>query len=500
MMESSAAENPPSTKSTPLQELSSSENSSSTHPEDATVCKVVPQLKQNVARSASINILREHSSTQPPRSIDQPCLVPIGLEASFSVPMEEETKSEMSKHAVMIVDSNGQPKLPQSYISPLKHVRRCTQRLLHSFSSVQKFARVPKHKPLRDDSYDFFKTISGKVDPECSNQVGKLQETGEKRQQLDTETVSAVDRYLDALEGPELDTLRESEELVLPEDRTWPFLLRFPISSFGMCLGVGSQAMLWKSLAASSSLEFLNVNQYVNLFLWCAAVALTILIASIYALKILFYFEAVRREFYHPVRVNFFFAPWIACLFLAIGLPPQIATNIPQVLWFVLMAPILCLEIKIYGQWMSGGERRLSKVANPSNHLAVVGNFVGALLGAKMGLKEGPMFFFAVGVAHYTVLFVTLYQRLPTNETLPMDLHPVFFLFIAAPSVACTSWAEISGKFGLASRIPYFISMFLYTSLAVRVNFFRGFRFSLAWWAYSFPTAGAANGNHTIYG
>lgn len=27
---------------------------------------------------------------------------------------------------------------------------------------------------------------------------------------------------------------------------------------------------------------------------------------------------------------------------------------------------------------------------------------------------------------------------------------------------------------------------------AIRVNFFRGFRFSLAWWAYTFPMTGAA--------
>jgi hypothetical protein len=61
------------------------------------------------------------------------------------------------------------------------------------------------------------------------------------------------------------------------------------------------------------------------------------------------------------------------------------------------MVPIFLLDLKIYGQWMSGGDRRLSKVATPTNHLAVVGNFVGALLGAKMGLREVPIFFFAVG-------------------------------------------------------------------------------------------------------
>ena len=129
------------------------------------------------------------------------------------------------------------------------------------------------------------------------------------------------------------------------------------------------------------------------------------------------------------------------------------------------MFPFICLELKIYGQWMSGGQRRLSRVANPTNHLSVVGNFVGALLGASMGLREGPIFFYAVGMAHYLVLFVTLYQRLPTNETLPKDLHPVFFLFVAAPSVASMAWAKVTGSFDYGSKVCYFIAIFLYFSL-----------------------------------
>jgi len=259
--------------------------------------------------------------------------------------------------------------------------------------------------------------------------------------------------------------VQPSEELMLPEDRKWPFLLRFQISSFGICLGVSSQAILWKTLATSLSTSFLRISLLVNLVLWSISVALVGVITLIYALKLILYFEAVRREYYHPIRVNFFFAPFIALLFLALGVPPSIAKTLPQALWYVLMIPFLCLELKIYGQWMSGGQRRLSKVANPSNHLSIVGNFVGALLGAAMGLKEGPLFFFAVGMAHYMVLFVTLYQRLPTNETLPKELHPVFFLFVAAPSVASMAWAKIQGSFDYGARIAYFIALFLYFSL-----------------------------------
>ncbi|GAB2293990.1 hypothetical protein Dimus_028206 [Dionaea muscipula] len=353
----------------------------------------------------------------------------------------------------------------------------------------------PRSNRLRDGRFDSFKTGGSIVDMQLSLSRfrGKpVEPEAQEPKNIGENEAVPLDRYFDALEGPELDTLRPLEESVLPEDRLWPFLLRYPISSFGICLGTSSQAILWKTLATSLSTKFLHVSLVVNYVLWCISIAIIALVASIYSLKIIIYFEAVRREYQHPVRVNFFFAPWIALLFLAIGVPPSIARTLPRALWYVLMTPIFCLEIKIYGQWMSGGQRRLSKVANPSNHLSIVGNFVGALLGASMGLKEGPIFFFAVGLAHYIVLFVTLYQRLPTNETLPKELHPVFFLFVAAPSVASMAWARLQGSFDYGSRIVYFISLFLYFSLAVRVNFFRGFRFSIAWWAYTFPMTGAA--------
>lgn len=60
------------------------------------------------------------------------------------------------------------------------------------------------------------------------------------------------------------------------------------------------------------------------------------------------------------------------------------------------------------------------------------------------------------------------------------------------PSVAITAWAKIQGSFHYESQIFYFVAMFLYLSLAVRINLFRGFKFSLSWWAYTFPMTVAA--------
>lgn len=271
--------------------------------------------------------------------------------------------------------------------------------------------------------------------------------------------------------------VQDYEDILLPKDEKWPFLLRFPIGCFGICLGLSSQAVLWRALATSPAVKFLHIPPFINLAVWLLAVAVLISVSVTYILKCIFYFEAVKREYFHPVRVNFFFAPWVVCMFLAIGAPPTLAPEtLHPAIWCVFMGPYFFLELKIYGQWLSGGKRRLCKVANPSSHLSVVGNFVGAILASKVGWKEAGKFLWAVGFAHYLVVFVTLYQRLPTSEALPKELHPVYSMFIAAPSAASIAWQTIYNEFDGLSRTCFYIALFLYISLVVRINFFTGFR------------------------
>ncbi|XLU24578.1 hypothetical protein S245_060644, partial [Arachis hypogaea] len=68
-------------------------------------------------------------------------------------------------------------------------------------------------------------------------------------------------------------------------------------------------------------------------------------------------------------------------------------------------------------------------------------------------------------------------------------LWPVFFLFFAAPGVASLAWESIVGSFDIASKMLFFLSLFLFTSLICRPTLFRRSmrRFNVAWWAYSFP-------------
>ncbi|XP_062074466.1 guard cell S-type anion channel SLAC1-like [Humulus lupulus] len=324
------------------------------------------------------------------------------------------------------------------------------------------------------------------------DQSHKIEGSVEENDESVNESVP-VGRYFAALRGPELDQVKDHEDILLPKDEKWPFLLRFPIGCYGICLGLSSQAVLWKALAASPAIKFLHISPFINLAIWLLALAVLVSVSFTYILKCIFYFEAVKREYFHPVRVNFFFAPWVVCMFLAISVPPMLSPKtLHPAVWCAFMGPYFFLEIKIYGQWLSGGKRRLCKVVNPSTHLSVVGNFVGAVLASKVGWNEPAKFLWAVGFAHYLVVFVTLYQRLPTSEALPKELHPVYSMFIAAPSAASLAWRTIYGEFDGCSRTCLFIALFLYFSLVVRINFFTGFRFSVAWWSYTFPMTTAS--------
>ncbi|KAJ0025403.1 hypothetical protein Pint_09053 [Pistacia integerrima] len=198
----------------------------------------------------------------------------------------------------------------------------------------------------------------------------------------------------------------------------------------------------------------------------------------------------VKVEFLHHVGVNYLFAPWISWLLLLQSAPfvtPKTSSYL--VLWWVFAVPVVALDVKIYGQWFTRGKKFLSTVANPTSQLSVIGNLVGAQAAAIMGWKESAVCLFSLGMVHYLVLFVTLYQRFSGSNRLPAMLRPVFFLFFAAPSVASLAWESIAGSFDTASKMLFFLSLFLFTSLVFRPALFKRSmrRFNVAWWAYSFP-------------
>ncbi|GLJ08019.1 hypothetical protein SUGI_0079630 [Cryptomeria japonica] len=256
-----------------------------------------------------------------------------------------------------------------------------------------------------------------------------------------------------------------------------PFLLRLHSGHFHICLGLCSQTVLWKTLDGDST-SFIRLTfklpSHFTLVLWLLALISFLLISGAYILKCFFYLETVRREYCDRVRVNYLFVPLIAGMLLRMGLPSDIAPDkVNPIMCCMFMAPIVVMEVKIYGQWFTRGKRSLARIANPSTYLSVIGNFVVARLATTVDWNEIAMFFFTVGLVHYAIVFITLYQRFSPDITVSRKITPLFFLFIAGPSSASVTWQGISGSF----------------DTIVRINLFQDTmqNFSVIWWACAYP-------------
>ncbi|GER35506.1 S-type anion channel SLAH1 [Striga asiatica] len=284
-----------------------------------------------------------------------------------------------------------------------------------------------------------------------------------------------------------------------PEPVLKRILTRIHAGHFRITLSLGWQALLWKILLhthQNSRIVFgppKLFNSAVVTAMWSFSLAVLVVLSLAYALRCALRFDSVRSEFTHRVGVNYLFAPWISWMLVVESAPfvtPRHAAFV--VLWWVLAVPVVVLDVKVYGQWFTTrGKRFLTAVANPTSQLTVVGNLVGARAAAKMGWDEAAVFLFGLGMTHYFVLLVTLYQRIAGGggDRLPAILRPTFCLFFGAPSVASVAWYSIAGRFDTAAKMLFFLSLFFFMSLICRPCLFKKAmrRFNVAWWAYSYP-------------
>ncbi|XP_071736736.1 S-type anion channel SLAH4-like [Rutidosis leptorrhynchoides] len=265
---------------------------------------------------------------------------------------------------------------------------------------------------------------------------------------------------------------------------------------FRITLSLCCQTLLWKTLKdppenAHVYRKMLGVfPSAAFILLWSLSLITLATLSFLYILRCALFSNMVKNEYLNHIGVNYLFAPSISWLLLLQSAPfftPK--TMYYLYLFWLFVVPIFVLDLKIYGQWFTKGKRILSTVANPASQLSVVGNFVGARAAAQMGWKESAMMMFALGMIHYVVVFVTLYQRLSGNSCLPTMLKPIMFLFIAAPSMASLAWDSISGTFDFSSKMLFYLSLFLFLSLVTRPKMFKKSmkKFNVVWWAYSYP-------------
>ncbi|MFN3884405.1 MAG: SLAC1 anion channel family protein [Rhodocyclaceae bacterium] len=260
-------------------------------------------------------------------------------------------------------------------------------------------------------------------------------------------------------------------------------LAHYPVPLFATVMGTSGLAIAWKKAG-----HVLGLPAGIGIALQWWALALFVVIALGYLAKMSSHWEAVKKEFSHPVRLNFFPAISISVLLLATAFAENSAA-FAEGLWMAGATLHLVFTLVVMSSWIHHTRYEI-KHANPAWFIPVVGNVIVPVAGVAFAPIGISWFFFSIGLIFWIVLLTIVMYRLFFHEPLPERLTPTLFILIAPPAVAFIAWTKLNGgQIDAFAQILYNVALFL--TLLLAANALRFFRlpFFLSTWAYSFPLA-----------
>ncbi len=267
-----------------------------------------------------------------------------------------------------------------------------------------------------------------------------------------------------------------------------PRLQYFPISFFASVLG-----MAGTTIALQRAERFLGLPFSISGILLVVSLAIFVVVATFYVLKAVRYPDAIKREFAHPVKINFF--PTISISILLFGIAfMRLNSEVGRFFWIAGAALHLTFTIVILSAWMHRTTFQIQH-ANPVWFIPVVGNIIVPIAGVEYAPVEVSWFFFSIGLSFWIVLLTIVLYRIIFYPPLAERLRPTLFILIAPPAVGFISYLrlmehDVSGFVldGFA-RVLYYVALFILLLLLVQARQFVTIPFYLSWWAYSFPIA-----------
>lgn len=259
----------------------------------------------------------------------------------------------------------------------------------------------------------------------------------------------------------------------------------FPVSFFSIIMGLAGFA-----IAAQRAEEVFAFPSGVGQgAAWFSAV-LFVLLAAAYGIKLLRFPEEVVKELNHPIKLSFFPTISIGLILLSVAFRAEIP--ILSFWLFTLGAPLqLGFTLFVMSRWISHTHFEVHH-SNPSWFIPVVGNILVPIAATSHGQSEIGWFFFSIGVVFWLVLLTIIINRVIFHNPLPDKLAPTFFILIAPPAVGFVSYLKLTGGLDGFARVLFYTALFTVLLLAALHRKFRGIKFFLSWWAYSFPMAAFA--------
>lgn len=273
---------------------------------------------------------------------------------------------------------------------------------------------------------------------------------------------------------------KEQEEVVCHVVKTQR-LQFFPIMMFAVVMGFSGLSIVYQKAH-----EILGLGKLVgDVFAWLD-LCLFALILVAYGSKMVLHLDEVKKEFEHPVRINFFATSAISFLLISI-----VFHDISGfIAWYgFVVGTVLQTFFTFYT--MSFWIRRNVDIAhsNPAWLIPIVGNVLVPVAGAGMVDNELLVYFFSIGVFFWVVLSAILINRIIFHHQLAGKFIPTLFIFIAPPAISFVAYVKMYAVVDLFAHFLYSMALFFSFLLFFMYKSFMKLKFFISWWAFTFPLA-----------
>ncbi len=269
-------------------------------------------------------------------------------------------------------------------------------------------------------------------------------------------------------------------------------LKNFPISALAVPLGLIGFALAWQKAE-----DILEMNFKLSNYLLYFSLIMVFLLFIVYAFKILKYFPEVKKEFNHPIKINFY--PIIAKIFLIASIIYlSINLDISKYFWWSGVVVQFIFTIIVMSAWIRHTKFEIHHI-NPSWFIPVVGCIMIPIAGVQHFAPELSWFFFSIGFFWWLILTVLVINRIIFHNPIPDKLIPTFFILFAPPIIGFISLSKLIPGINYFGDMLYYFGFFLFILILFQYKLFSKIKFYLSWWAYSFPLDALAIGTFLMY-
>ncbi|AWB32485.1 SLAC1 anion channel family protein [Orrella marina] len=261
-------------------------------------------------------------------------------------------------------------------------------------------------------------------------------------------------------------------------------LVHFPVNLFASVMGFAGLTLAWMAAGQIGVAGADAIGAVLRVFTTVLFLGLVLA----YTFKTAWYFPAVRAEFEHPVKLNFFATIPIGAILLAqLWLPAY--DGIARFLWATGTIGMLVSTLATVNSWLHQ-ERFQPGHVNPAWFIPVVGNMLIPVAGVPLGYVELSWFFFSTGFVFWMIMMTIVIARLIFHKPLASRLQPTLFILLAPPAVGFLALHALETN-GLTTltRVLFYTGLFIGLLLASNLTRFMRLPFFVSGWAYAFPVA-----------